>query len=66
MPFDDRTSDRKGPVRDWRATGDRFRAMILSRGNTEDLAKMYEAWLGSAPNVEPMLKYRGLAKTGAK
>jgi peptidyl-dipeptidase Dcp len=45
-----------------RANGDRFRKMVLSRGNTEDLAKMYEAWLGSAPNVEPMLKYRGLVK----
>ncbi len=49
-----------------RANGDRFRAMVLSRGNTEDLAKMYEAWLGSAPNIEPMLKYRGLEKGGAK
>ena len=47
-----------------RANGDRFRAMVLSRGNTEDLAKMYEAWLGSAPNIEPMLKYRGLEKAG--
>ncbi len=44
-----------------RANGDRFRAMVLSRGNTEDLAKMYEAWLGSAPKIDPMLKYRGLA-----
>jgi peptidyl-dipeptidase Dcp len=49
-----------------RANGDRFRAMVLSRGNTEDLAKMYEAWLGSAPNIEPMLKYRGLEKTPPK
>jgi peptidyl-dipeptidase Dcp len=49
-----------------RANGDRFRAMILSRGNTEDLAKMYSAWLGGDPNVEPMLKYRGLEKTGPK
>jgi peptidyl-dipeptidase Dcp len=49
-----------------RANGDRFRKMVLSRGNTEDLAKMYEAWLGSAPNVEPMLKYRGLVKAGTK
>jgi peptidyl-dipeptidase Dcp len=49
-----------------RANGDRFRAMVLSRGNTEDLATMYEAWLGSAPNIEPMLKYRGLEKGGAK
>ncbi|HZY62737.1 MAG TPA: peptidyl-dipeptidase Dcp [Edaphobacter sp.] len=43
-----------------RANGDRFRQMVLSRGNTEDLAKMYAAWLGKEPNVEPMLKERGL------
>jgi len=49
-----------------RANGDRFRAMVLSRGNTEDLAKMYAAWLGSEPKIEPMLKYRGLEKTVAK
>src|SRR6202789_342636 len=49
-----------------RANGDRFRAMVLSRGNTEDLAKMYEAWLGASPNIEPMLKERGLEKTGSE
>jgi peptidyl-dipeptidase Dcp len=49
-----------------RANGDRFREMVLSRGNTEDLATMYEAWLGSAPNIGPMLKYRGLKKTESK
>ncbi len=43
-----------------RANGDRFRQMILSRGNTEDLARMYEAWRGKAPSIEPMLKYHGL------
>ena len=32
-----------------RANGDRFRQMVLSRGNTEDLQKMYEAWLGGEP-----------------
>jgi len=47
-----------------RANGDRFRSMVLSRGNTEDLAKMYAAWLGTEPKVEPMLKYRGLVKAG--
>ena len=26
------------------ANGDRFRQMVLSRGNTEDLAKIYAAW----------------------
>ncbi|MDE1965143.1 MAG: peptidyl-dipeptidase Dcp [Xanthomonadaceae bacterium] len=43
-----------------RANGDRFRAMVLSRGNTEDLEKMYEAWRGKAPSIEPMLIDRGL------
>ena len=43
-----------------RANGDRFRQMVLSRGNTEDLEKMYDAWLGGKPSIEPMLKFRGL------
>jgi peptidyl-dipeptidase Dcp len=47
-----------------RANGDRFRQMVLSRGNTEDLAKMYAAWRGKEPSVEPMLKYRGLQESG--
>jgi peptidyl-dipeptidase Dcp len=44
-----------------RANGDRFRAMILSRGNTEDLAKMYRAFRGRDPKIEPLLETRGLA-----
>lgn len=48
-----------------RANGDRFRNMVLSRGNTEDLAKMYEAWRGAKPSIEPMLKFRGLAPRAA-
>ena len=43
-----------------RANGDRFRQMVLSRGNTEDLAKMYAAWIGAEPEIGPMLKVRGL------
>jgi peptidyl-dipeptidase Dcp len=43
-----------------RANGDRFRKMVLSRGNTEDLETLYAAWLGAKPGIEPMLKYRGL------
>jgi len=43
-----------------RANGDRLREMVLSRGNTEELGKMYAAWLGKEPNIEPMLKDRGL------
>ena len=49
-----------------RANGDRFRKMVLSRGNTEDLAKMYEAWRGAPPNSKAMLKYRGLDESSAK
>jgi peptidyl-dipeptidase Dcp len=44
-----------------RENGDRFRKMVLSRGNTEDLEAMYERWLGAKPTIEPMLKFRGLA-----
>jgi peptidyl-dipeptidase Dcp len=43
-----------------RANGDRFRKMVLSRGNTEDLEKMFETWLGKKPTIDPMLKFRGL------
>lgn len=49
-----------------RANGDRFRRMVLSRGNTEDLAKMYEEWRGAPPNTKAMLKYRGLDESTAK
>ncbi len=48
-----------------RANGDRFRQMILSRGNTQDLGKMYEAWRGAPPNTKAMLKYRGLEESPA-
>ena len=43
-----------------RANGDRFRDMVLSRGNTEDLATMYKNWRGRDPNIEAMKKDRGL------
>ena len=48
-----------------RANGDRIRRMVLSRGNTEDLAAMYTAWLGAEPRIEPMLKERGLKDAGS-
>ena len=47
-----------------RSNGDRFRQMILSRGNTEDLAKAYKAWMGREPVTGPMLKARGLEPAG--
>ena len=49
-----------------RANGDRFRAMVLSRGNTEDLAKMYKDWRGANPSIEPMLENRGLKQAPKK
>jgi len=44
-----------------RANGDRFREMVLSRGNTEDLATMYRNWRGRDPDIKAMLHDRGLA-----
>lgn len=45
-----------------RENGQRFRDMVLSRGNTEDLANMYKNWHGSDPSIEPLLEQRGLAQ----
>jgi len=44
-----------------RENGDIFRQNILSRGNSSDLKTLYESWRGAAPQLEPMLKNRGLA-----
>ncbi|MDQ2834791.1 MAG: M3 family metallopeptidase [Acidobacteriota bacterium] len=33
-----------------RENGDRLRRMVLSRGNTEDLATIFAAWVGGGPN----------------
>lgn len=43
-----------------RENGQRFREMVLSRGNTQDLEKMYKTWRGSDPKIGPLLKARGL------
>ena len=43
-----------------RDNGDRFRKMVLSQGNTQDLGTMYRTWRGKEPSVEPMLIDRGL------
>jgi peptidyl-dipeptidase Dcp len=45
-----------------RANGQRFRDMILSKGNTEDYAKMYRDFRGRDPNIDAMLVHRGLKK----
>jgi peptidyl-dipeptidase Dcp len=43
-----------------RKNGQRFRDLILSRGNTEDYAEMYRNFRGRNPVIDPMLKQRGL------
>jgi peptidyl-dipeptidase Dcp len=43
-----------------RANGQRFRNMVLSRGNTIELGKMFKDFRGHAPDIKPMLKKRGL------
>ena len=43
-----------------RKNGDRFRAMILSRGGSENVAAMYRAFRGRDPIVQPFLEERGL------
>jgi peptidyl-dipeptidase Dcp len=44
-----------------RANGQRFRDMVLSRGNTEDYGKMFRDFTGHDPDIKPMLVFRGLA-----
>jgi peptidyl-dipeptidase Dcp len=48
-----------------RENGQRFRDMVLSRGNTLDYAEMYRAWAGHDPSIEPYLEYYGLGGSDA-
>lgn len=43
-----------------RENGQKFREVILSRGNSTDLAELYRNWRGQDPQIEPMLENRGL------
>lgn len=43
-----------------RENGQRYRDMILSKGNTEDYAEMYRAFRGKDPDITPMKVARGL------
>ncbi|BDH45805.1 dipeptidyl carboxypeptidase II [Salmonella enterica subsp. enterica serovar Choleraesuis] len=45
-----------------RENGEKFREMILSRGNSSELSALYRDWRGHDPVIEPMLKNRGLAE----
>ncbi|MXV44950.1 dipeptidyl carboxypeptidase II [Saccharibacter sp. 17.LH.SD] len=44
-----------------RKNGQFFRDMILSRGHTQDYGTMFRAFYGKDPDIEPMLRHRGLA-----
>jgi len=45
-----------------RENGQRFRDMVLSRANTEDLKEMYHNFMGRDAQIEPMLENRGLVE----
>ncbi|KAB7769756.1 peptidyl-dipeptidase Dcp [Xanthomonas maliensis] len=45
-----------------RKNGDLFRAKILSRGNTVDLATLYRDFRGKDPSVKALLENRGLTE----
>ena len=42
------------------AVGRAFRESILSKGNSEDPAQLYEAFMGREPKLEPLLERTGL------
>jgi peptidyl-dipeptidase Dcp len=46
-----------------RANGDYLRARILARGRSEDPQQMFEEFYGGAPDIGPLLDYRGLRAT---
>ncbi|HEY8433348.1 MAG TPA: M3 family metallopeptidase [Sphingomicrobium sp.] len=48
-----------------RANGQRFRDMVLSRGNTLDYGEMYRSFTGHDPDIKPYLEYYGLPTAGA-
>jgi peptidyl-dipeptidase Dcp len=43
-----------------RANGDRFRAMLLSRGGSVDAMTLFRDFTGGEPDIKPLLKRRGL------
>jgi peptidyl-dipeptidase Dcp len=44
-----------------RANGDRFRSSLLSRGGSVDSMQMYSDFTGQKPDINPLLRRRGLA-----
>jgi peptidyl-dipeptidase Dcp len=45
-----------------RENGDTFRKMILSRGRTKEPSVLFQEFYGKAPEIGPLLEYRGLKK----
>ena len=45
-----------------RANGNILRAKVLSRGRSEDPEKLFRDFYGHAPDVKPLLEYRGLSQ----
>ncbi len=43
-----------------RANGDRFRSTLLSRGGSKDALQLFRDFAGHEPQIEPLLKRRGL------
>src|SRR5262249_46672435 len=53
-----------GPGGLTRPNGDFLRAQLLSRGRSEDPQLLFRNFHGRAPEIEPLLEYRGLAGAG--
>ena len=47
-----------------RGNGDTLRRMVLSRGRTDDPQVLFRNFYGRAPEIGPLLEYRGLAGGG--
>ena len=46
-----------------RANGDFLRAKVLSRGFSADPITLFKEFYGQAPDVQPLLEFRGLTAT---
>jgi peptidyl-dipeptidase Dcp len=48
-----------------RVNGTVLRERVLSRGRSEDPQVLFRNFYGRAPDIEPLLEYRGLSAVGA-